>query len=75
MMVKRLFLTVPLGCLRFVNVVFPDHTHLLFFTCAKVILGESVSVGHNSKFMPSLHQVLFIVATKRHYRSEHDWVS
>ena len=26
-MVERLFLTVPLGCLQFVIVVFPDHTH------------------------------------------------
>ena len=32
MMVERLFLMVPQGCLRFVIVVFPDHTHLLFFT-------------------------------------------
>ena len=30
-MVERLFLAVPQGCLRFVIVVFPDHTHLLFF--------------------------------------------
>ena len=30
-MVVRLFLAVPWGCLRFVIVVFPDHTHLLFF--------------------------------------------
>ena len=30
MMVERLFLAVPQGCLRFVTVVFPDHTHLLF---------------------------------------------
>ena len=30
-MVERLFLTVPRGCLKFVIVVFPDHTHLLFF--------------------------------------------
>ena len=30
-MVERLFLTVPWGCLQFVIVVFPDHTHLLFF--------------------------------------------
>ena len=30
LMVERLFLEVPLGCLRFVFVVFPDHTHLLF---------------------------------------------
>ena len=29
-MVERLFLAVPLGCLLFVIVVFPDHTHLLF---------------------------------------------
>ena len=29
-MVERLFLVVPWGCLRFVIVVFPDHTHLLF---------------------------------------------
>ena len=30
MMVERLFHAVPWGCLRFVIVVFPDHTHLLF---------------------------------------------
>ena len=31
-MVERLFLAVPCGCLWFVIVVFPDHTHLLFLT-------------------------------------------
>ena len=36
MMVERLFLAVPWGCLRFVIVVFPDHTHLLFFYHAKI---------------------------------------
>ena len=30
-MAERLFLAVPWGCLRFVIVVFPDHTHLLTF--------------------------------------------
>ena len=30
MMVEWLFFAVPWGCLRFVVVVFPDHTHLLF---------------------------------------------
>ena len=30
MMVERLFLAVPWDCLRFVIVVFPDHTHLLY---------------------------------------------
>ena len=30
-MVEWLFLMVPWGCLQVVIVVFPDHTHLLFF--------------------------------------------
>ena len=34
-MVERLFLAVPEGCLRFVIVVFPDHTHLLFLAPCK----------------------------------------
>ena len=29
-MVERLFLAVPQGCLQIVVVVFPDHTHFLF---------------------------------------------
>ena len=29
-MVERLFLAVPWGCQRFVIVVYPNHTHLLF---------------------------------------------
>ena len=30
MIVERLFLAVPRGCLQFVAMIFPDHTHLLF---------------------------------------------
>ena len=30
-MVERLFLAVPWSWLQFVIVVFPDHTHVLFF--------------------------------------------
>ena len=33
-MVERLFLKVPRGCLQLVIVVFPDHTHLLFLQIA-----------------------------------------
>ena len=33
--VERLFLAVSRGCLRFVIVVFPDHTHLLFLIFSK----------------------------------------
>ena len=36
--VERLFLMVPWGCLQFVNLVFPDHTHLQF------LLELSVSI-------------------------------
>ena len=36
-MVKRLFLAVPRGCLRFVIVVFPDHTHLLFIKITRIV--------------------------------------
>ena len=32
-MVEWLFLAVTCGCLQFVIVVFPDHTHLLFSFC------------------------------------------
>ena len=40
-MVERLFLAVPRGCLQFVIVVLPDHTHLLFLCIivGNVILG------------------------------------
>ena len=31
-LVNWLFLAVPWGCLRYVIVVFPDHTHLLFLS-------------------------------------------
>ena len=35
------FLNVPRGCLRFVIVVFPDHTHLLFWSpCLTCILVD-----------------------------------
>ena len=38
-MVERLFLAVPRGCLQFVIVVFPDHTHLLFLASTKLSLS------------------------------------
>ena len=42
-MVEQLFLAVPRGCLRFVIVVFPDHTHLLFLNCEsrKNLVGKN----------------------------------
>ena len=37
-MVERLFLAVPQGCLRFVTVVFPDHTHIPCFLSILTIM-------------------------------------
>ena len=45
MMVERLFLTVPRGCLQFVIVVFPDHTHLLFLDFFASLLTLSITNG------------------------------
>ena len=39
-MVERFFLAVPWGCLRFVIMVFPGHTHLLF-----LLLMQNVGQG------------------------------
>ena len=44
-MVERLFLAVPRGCLRFVMVVFPDHTHLLFFRNLTLCLLKKTDMG------------------------------
>ena len=43
-MVERLFLAVPRGCLQFVIVVFPDHTHLLFLIHDIVLFDMPVSL-------------------------------
>ena len=42
-MVERLFLAVPRGCLQFVIVVFPDHTHLLFIMGSSMICDSGIS--------------------------------
>ena len=44
MMVERLFLAVPRGCLRFVIVLFPDHTHLLFLSLNLIVLLEHLAM-------------------------------
>ena len=41
-MVERLFLAVPRGCLQFVIVVFPDHKHLLFLPSIFISLPQRV---------------------------------
>ena len=47
-MVERLFRGVPRGCLQFVIVVFPDHTHLLFLTIPSELVGSHAGVAYSS---------------------------
>ena len=50
-MVERLFLMVPRGCLRFVIVVFPDHTHYFYgdlvYKLKKIVGSNNFSVQFN----------------------------
>ena len=41
-MVEWLFLAVPRGCLQYVIVVFPDHSHLLFSVSKELALLSEV---------------------------------
>ena len=43
-MVERLFLAVPWHCLRFVIVVFPDHSHLLFCLYLEHIVQHCIMI-------------------------------
>ena len=49
---ERLFLAVPQGCLQFVIVVFPDHTHLLFLKFKFVYILAQSYVLHNGSLGP-----------------------
>ena len=68
-MVERLFLAVPWGCLQFVIVVFPDHTHLLFFTDPPFffyLLFVCLFV-----WFFTTHQPLWVISVRR-YLTKHD---
>ena len=45
-MVELLFLAVPGGCLQFVIVVFPDHTHLLFLNSSTYVICHALNSQH-----------------------------
>ena len=60
-MVERLFLAVPWGCQRFVIVVFPDHTHLLFLELRHAITSYHsgfINVGCPAWTVRSLVQLI-----------------
>ena len=52
-MVEWLFLVVPRGCLRFVIVVFPDHTHLLFLLRKYTAMRFSMQEGSSEPQVPT----------------------
>ena len=66
-MVVWLFLAVPWVCLRFVNVVFPDHTHLLFFSRFKLNHSENkgfhASIFFVINFLLETHFFLSVLET------------
>ena len=67
-MVERLFLAVPRGCLRFAIVVFPDHTHLLFLG---VINRHHLSYEAFNKYATEYFSSLkSITSTKKFHTSE-----
>ena len=57
-MVEWLFLAVPWGCLRFVIVVFSDHTHLLFLMTFEA--NKSINLISNL-WCPILHALKIII--------------
>ena len=70
-MVERLFLAVPRGCLQFVIVVFPDHTHLLFLlynilTCTNKTIRElssrqiAFNLENNQSYFRKVQDILNI---------------
>ena len=63
-MVEWLFLAVPKGCLRFVIVVFPDHTHFLFLVRKGIGKCRYLKVSNNEITISGLVErvlVLFLV--------------
>ena len=62
-MVERLFLAVPQGCLQFVIVVFPAHTHFLFLMSQLLCLCCLVTV----KSFPVLAFNVIIITIVRIY--------
>ena len=56
-MVERLFLAVPRGCLQFVIVVFPDHTHLLFL--GDYCFSTTVHVRFHCEFKNRFGSIIF----------------
>ena len=60
-MVERLFLAVPRGCLQFVIVVFPDHTHLLLLSFVEMIVNSEQIFKCNLTLKGSIMMITYIL--------------
>ena len=69
-MVERLFLTVPRGCLQFVIVVFPDHTHLLFLSVGFLLLPYQFYVLLGPNFC-----IIFFLYLNLYVLGDDAWIS
>ena len=69
-MVERLFLAVPRGCLQFVIVVFPDHTHLLFLYWCIRKCRKAQQVAVLNYFLYLLYTNLHSICTERHMNTD-----
>ena len=58
-MVERLFLAVPWGCLQFV-IVFPDHTHLLFLVFHGNHLPAKTGLIFHGNHLPAIGLIFHV---------------
>ena len=61
-MVEQLFLVVPRGCLRFVIVVFPDHTHLLFLDEKYLLKLNKFFLASSKRFVETPQRIIEVWA-------------
>ena len=64
MVVERLFLVVPQACMRFVIVVFSDHTHILFFSKKKTEHKMNRRIYSNKKETSDFHGTVYFDPAK-----------
>ena len=67
-MVERLFLAVSGGCLQFVIVVFPDHTHLLFLYDRHTVIWFHTIAIRNANTTQHSIKVRAVTETKADFR-------
>ena len=65
----QLFLAVPRGCLQFVIVVFPDHTHLLFMLTSMANIPVQTNIWDQDQTAP-MRSGSILIASKTSFNNE-----